>query len=432
MCSERVSCRMFALAAVVVFVYARIGQSDDWLHWRGPDRSGIVGEDSGWERGAWPPGDAAWTIRVGEGGSAPIVADGHLYTIGWSNERDYVRCFDAVTGRKVWEQSYACPIYGRNSDGDKGLYSGPSASPVFDRETGYLFTLSTDGDLNCWDASKDGQRVWGLNFHERFAVPQRPLVGTRRLRDYGYTASPLVFGDGLIAEVGDDEGNLIAFAKRTGEQLWQSQSKDPAGHTGGLVPLEVDDIPCVAVLTIRNLLVARLDAGHEGETLAEFPWVTDFANSIATPAVAGNSIIITSEYNQYSICRIDVTRDGAKQIWKQPYASGVCSPVIHKGFVYWCWRGLYCLDFETGKPIWRGGRYGDVASMLVTSDDRLVVWAGHGELVLVESANRELAGCKELSRKSQIFERDVWPHIVLSGGKFYCKDRDGNVKCFPL
>jgi outer membrane protein assembly factor BamB len=358
--------------------------------------------------------------------------DGRLYTTGWNDEHDYVRCFDTATGREIWKQSYACPMYGRRSEGDKGLYSGPSASPVFDRETGYLFTLSTDGHLNCWDAGQDGQRVWGLNFYDKFVVPQRPLVGSRRLRDYGYTASPLIHSEWVIAEVGDDKGNLIAFAKRTGEQVWTSQSKDPAGHTGGLVPLVIENIPCVAVLTIRNLLVARLDKGHEGETLAEFPWVTDFANSIATPAVAGNSVVITSEYNQYSICRLDITAEGAELIWKQPYASGVCSPIVHKGYVYWCWRGVYCLDFETGKPIWRGGRFGDTGSLLATSDDRLVIWADRGELVLVESAHREPAGYKELARKRHLFASDAWPHIVLSDAKLYCKDRDGNVKCFRL
>lgn len=406
--------------------------ADDWPHWRGPHHNGLVAEDSGWQRDAWPPGDAAWEARVGAGGSAPVVVDGHLYTLGWSDQRDRVRCIDVTTGREVWQQSYACPEYGRRSEGDKGLYSGPSASPTFDPATGYLFTLSTDGHLNCWDARRAGQLVWGKNLYDEYAVPKRPLVGSRRLRDYGYTTAPLIHGDWLIVEVGDDEGNLFAFSKRTGRRQWTSQSQDPAGHTGGLVPLTVDGIPCVAVLTLRNLLVARLDAGHEGETLAEFPWVTDFGNSIATPAVVGNSVIITSEYNQYSICRIDITREGAHSVWKQPYASGVCSPIVHKGFVYWCWRGLYCLDFATGKPIWRGGRFGDTGSLLATSDDRLVVWADRGELVLVESARREPTTYKELARKRKVFTSDVWPHIVLAGARLFCKDRAGNVKCFRL
>lgn len=424
--------RLSIVFAVASFVVVAAIEAEDWPRWRGLRGNGIVNEDSGWKRGTWPPSEAAWTIRVGEGGSASVVADGKLFTLGWRDEQDHVRCFDAQTGKLIWRQSYACPMYGRKSEGDKGLYSGPSASPTYDAQTGYLFTLSTDGHLNCWDTRHDGRRVWGANFYDDFVVAQRPLVGSRRLRDYGYTTSPLIYNEWVIAEVGDDEGNLMAFSKQTGERRWVSQSKDPAGHTGGLVRIDVDGIPCVAVLTIRNLLVTRLDAGHEGETLAQFPWVTDFANSIATPTVQGNSIVITSEYNQYSICRIDVTREGAKQVWKQPYASGVCSPLIHKGYVYWCWRGLYCLDFETGKPVWRGGRFGDTASLLATADDRLIAWVDRGELVLVESALREPTKYKELARKKRIFASDVWPHIVLANQRLYCRDREGNLKCFEL
>lgn len=407
-------------------------QAEDWPFWRGPTHNGVSTESSGWDTGAWPPQDSDWDASFGQGASAPVVADGWLFATGWAAQADTVFCLDALTGKPIWSQSYTCPKYGRRSEGDKGLYSGPSASPTYDKSTGFLYTLSTDGDLNCWDARNKGKRVWHVNFYDAYKVPQRPLVGSRRLRDYGYTVSPLVHGEWLIAEVGDDEGNLFAFNKLTGKRVWVSQSKDPAGHSGGVVPMTVEGIPCVAVLTIRNLLVVRLDKTHEGETLAEYPWVTDFANSIATPAVSGNSVIITSEYNQYSICRIDVSRTGAKLVWKQPFASGVCSPVIHKGHIYWCWRGVYCLEFATGQPLWRGGVFGDTASCLVTKDNRLIVWADRGELFLAETAVRSPKKFTELARRKAVFKSDVWPHIVLSNGRLYCKDRNGNLKCFKL
>ena len=422
----------FALAIVISMALAPEIRCDDWPHWRGPTRNGIVGEDSGWKRGAWPPKKVAWSGKVGIGSSATVVAEGRLYAMGRVDDRDIVYCLDAVTGQRLWHQSYECPEYGRHSEGDEGLYAGPSASPSLDSDAGYLYTLSTDGDLNCWDTRKEGRCVWSVNFYEVYDVKQRPLVGTRRLRDYGYTTSPLVYQNWVIAEVGDDDGNLMAFDKRTGRRVWASQSKDPAGHTGGLVPITIEGIPCVTVLTIHNLLVVRLDSGHEGETLAKFPWETDFANSIATPAVQGHSIIITSEYNQYSICRLDVSNTGMQQVWKQPYASGVCTPIIHKGKIYWCWRGVYCLDFTTGKPHWRGGQFGDTASCVMTSDDRLIVWANQGDLVLVDSAVRSPEKYTELSKTTGIFARDVWPHVVLSNGRVYCKDRDGNLKCFEL
>ena len=432
--SVKTSSIIYGICTASLLLSSSGALAEDWPHWRGLSRNGVTGESSRWEAGSWPPGDATWIASVEAGSSAVAVAKGKLYSLGWDREKseDVVSCLDAKTGRLIWRQSYPCPEYGRRSEGDKGLYFGPSASPSFDAKTGLLYTLSTDGDLNCWDTRQQGKRVWSVNFYETYDVGQRPLVGSRRLRDYGYTASPLIHGDWIVAEVGDEDGNLMAFDKRTGLRKWASESKDPAGHTGGLVPMTVEKIPCVAVLTIRNLLVARLDTGHEGETLAEFPWVTDFANSIATPVVQGNSVIVTSEYNQYSIARIDVTRSGAKEVWKQPYASGVCSPVIHKGHVYWCWRGVYCLEFATGRPLWRGRVFGDTASCLVTKDDRLVVWADRGELVLAETAERSPKKFTELARKRSVFQKDVWPHIVLSEGRFYCKDSDGNLQCFEL
>lgn len=179
--------------------------------------------------------------------------------MGWKGNQDHVVCIDTLSGREIWKQSYDCPQYGRHSQGDKGLYAGPSSCPSYDSNTGYLFTLSTDGDLNCWNTRERGKQVWSLNFYDAYDVKQRPKVGRRQPRDYGYTTAPLVQGDAVIAEVGDDEGNLMAFSKRTGKRLWTSQSKDPAGHTGGIVPIVVDGLPCVAVLTIRNLLITRLD-----------------------------------------------------------------------------------------------------------------------------------------------------------------------------
>lgn len=407
-------------------------QADDWPHWRGLNRNGNINESSHFKGGSWPPAKPTWSAQAGSGGSGVIVIGDRLYTMGWKDNQDHVLCMDTANGQTVWKQSYNCPAYGRESEGDKGIYSGPSSCPSYDATTGYLYTLSTDGDLNCWDTRQQGRLVWSLNFYDSYQVAKRPKVGRRQLRDYGYTTAPLLHGNTVITEVGDDEGNLMGFSKKTGERLWRSQSKDPAGHTGGLVPIVVEGIPCVAVLTIRNLLVARLDSGQEGKTVAEFPWVTDFANNIATPAVLENSIIVTSEYNQYATARIDVTLSGMKQVWKQPYASGVCPPVIYNGHVYWCWRGVYCLDFETGTPVWRGGIFGDTASCIVTSDGRLVIWGRRGDLVLAETADRSPRKYTELSRQKNLMENDAWPHIVLSAGRLYCKDRDGNIKCFTL
>jgi outer membrane protein assembly factor BamB len=352
--------------------------------------------------------------------------------MGWRDQHDVVSCLQAATGEEDWSVSYKCPRYGRQATGDEGLYSGPTSTPEYDDETGYLYTLSCDGDLNCWDTARRGQRVWGVNLYDDYKVDRRPKVGRSGHRDYGYTTAPLVYGDWLIVEVGADDGTLVAFAKATGKQIWTSNAKGPAGHAGGVVPMQVEGVPCIAALTFRGLLVTRIDAGNEGQTVAEFEWITEFANNIATPAVFENYVLITSGYNHHAICKLEITLRGARQVWQQKFASKVCSPIIHDGRVYWAWQHLRCLDFETGKQLWEGGNFGDAGSCILTADDRLIVWGGRGKVALVETARRSPDKYQELAGINSGFSADAWPHVALAAGRLYCKDRDGNLACFEV
>jgi hypothetical protein len=110
------------------------------------------------------------------------------------------------------------------------------------------------------------------------------------------------------------------------------------------VPITVQGVPCVAVLPLRNLVVTRIDGSNAGRTIATYPWTTDFANNIPAPAVSEDSVIITSAYNHYAMCRVKVTLDGATKVWEnKEVASGVCSPLIHDETNYWAWRGVHCL-----------------------------------------------------------------------------------------
>lgn len=419
-------CCSLAFALCQSFVAA------DWPHWRGPARTGVSPESSGYHDGRWNIDKPAWRINVGKGCSSPLVIGNKLYTMGWKAGKDVVICLDAATGKEIWSQSYACPLFGRLALGDQNQYAGPSSTPEYDAAAGHLFTLSTDGDLHCWDTKKQGAKVWGLNLHQRYKVLQRPRVGQSGHRDYGFTTSPLIHGNWLLLEVGAAEGTVMAFDKHTGKEVWRSALQEPAGHTGSVVPITVENIPCVAVLTHFHLAVIRLDKGHEGKTLARYPWVTEFANSIATPAVHGPYVLITSAYNQMKLCKLKITRQGAEKVWEQKYPSGVCSPVIHKDRVYLAWRTIRCLDFDTGQQLWSGENVGTPGSCIITADERLIVWAKSGELFLIDSAERSPKKLNVLAQNNQVLSDLAWPHVVLAQGRLYCKDREGNLVGFEL
>src|SRR6516165_9607940 len=177
-CSVRTGPYLALLVTAVVFLAANTAATADWPHWRGANRDDVSSEDSGWTKRGWPPGMPLWTANVGQGCTSPIIVSGRLYTMGWKENKDRVCCLEASSGKKLWEVSYRCPEYGRHHKGDEGAYSGPTATPEFDSKTGYLYTLSNDGDLNCLDTHKQGRRVWTTNLYATYGVPRRPEVGS--------------------------------------------------------------------------------------------------------------------------------------------------------------------------------------------------------------------------------------------------------------
>lgn len=403
----------------------------DWPHWRGPERSGVTSDPSGWDGTSWIA-DEAWEISVGEGSSSPVVVDDRVYFTGWSDGLDSITCVRLDDGQLLWRQFAPAPRYGRFAVGDQGLYSGACSTPEYDPDTGLLFTLSIDGDLIAWDTKDQGKRHWGINLYDEFGGERRPDVATRRKtqRDYGYTTSPLVQGEQLIVEVGGRTGNLVALNKRDGRVLWSGENRDEAGHSGGLVPITVEGTPCVAVLTLRNLVVTSIHPDSAGRTVAEVPWTTDFGNNIPTPVVYEESVIVTSSYNRSAMCRVKIDLRGATKVWEtEETHSAVCSPVVHNGYLYWAWRGVHCVDLDTGRERWSGGNVEAPGSCIVTGDGRLVVYANKGDLTLVETADRSPDAYRELAAEQVLTTTDAWPHVVVVGDRILCRDRSGAVRC---
>ena len=402
----------------------------DWPHWRGLTRDGHTTEVSGWNGRTWIKETPDWSAEVGEGASSPLVVGDLVYTLGWGDDQDTLWCLDLPSGQLQWKVSHPSPQWGRFHEGDEGVYSGACSTPEFDLQTGLIYSLGIDGDLICRDTQANGKRLWSRNLYEEFDVKKRPRLTRAPLRDYGYTSSPLIYNNWVLVEAGAPTGCLIAFDKKTGRTAWASECTDPAGHNGGPVLIVVEEIPCVALFTINGLVVIRLDEANAGKTVAQYLWITDFANNVASLAVQENNVLITSQYNHRSIARLAVRLSGIEKVWEVDYSSKVCTPVIHKGHVYFAWQRLHCLDWETGQQKWEGGNFSDPGSCLVTSDDRLIVYGYHGKLALVETAVRSPDEYKEVFLRDHLFRQEAWPHVVLSNGRVLCRDRLGHLLCF--
>lgn len=407
----------------------------DWPQWRGPNRTDVTSEPSGWPKG-WPP-KRLWEKDVGYGCTSPVLVGQRLYVMGWEGKHgaenpvgtDAVYCFAAPTGKLLWKRSYRCRYQGRFRVGDTSLYGGPTSTPTLDKASGYLYTLSVEGDLKCWDTKKEGKPVWSVNLYDKYQVGQRPEV-KGGLRDYGYCCSPVVLGDAVVTEVGGAAGTLVALDKRTGAQMWQSAVKEPAGHNAGPVPMKVGTTPCLASFGIRTLMVIRTDGRHAGETLAQYPWPTAFACNIITPAVADGKVVLSSGHDVCRTALLQVHPDHVQQLWDCRYWSEGCSPVIDKDRIYMVIGQVHCLALSTGALQWRGGSFGRESSCLVTGDDKLLI-LGNGDLGLVD-ISPGTDSYRELARVKDVISGTCYPHLALADGILAVKNREGKVVCLSV
>ena len=118
------------------------GVARGWLAWRGPQQNGTSAET-----GLPDKVDSSaplWTIDL-PGRGTPVINGNKVYVLGYEgagpNLQQVLRCVEADTGRKIWEERFndflSDTVYERYSIG----------SPVIDRETGNVYVLTTAGEF---------------------------------------------------------------------------------------------------------------------------------------------------------------------------------------------------------------------------------------------------------------------------------------------
>lgn len=213
--SLRICCAV-ALVNLFALAAAKAGSPPirGWLSWRGPEQTGVSRETGLPDKIAAE--QALWVADY-PGQSAPVIANGKLYAMGYVGEgpdlQEGVTCFDAETGKQLWRHVYNDYL----SDTIYLRYA--TASPAIDPETGDVFMQGTQGILASF--ASDGKPLWRHSLMEEFGRLTFPN---------SRTASPAIDGDLVITRgitanwgtQGPGADRFYGFDKKTGELVWAS------------------------------------------------------------------------------------------------------------------------------------------------------------------------------------------------------------------
>ncbi|MDB6124312.1 MAG: hypothetical protein JWQ71_3305 [Pedosphaera sp.] len=335
---------------------------EGWLSWRGPQQNG-----TSLETGLPDTVDVEhplWAANI-PGQSTSVIANGKLYIMGYVGEgpdlQEGVICFDAETGKKLWQQLFSDFL----SDTIYLRYA--TSSPTVDPETGNVYIQGTQGILAAFTA--DGKLLWKHSLMEEFGRLTFPN---------SRTASPVVDKDIVITRgitanwgaQGPAADRFYAFDKKTGELVWSSSPGDrPKDNSFSH--------PYVGFLDGKRVLYSATGDGavvcvnaRTGDPIWRVPLTKAGIN--ATVLVHNNDKVISiygTPYEPGQIVALKiphvtptnaaaapvVVERSAVQLWADDISTSTSSPILVGDRVYVVSEkgDLCCINANDGTVLWK-------------------------------------------------------------------------------
>ena len=400
--------RMAVAAFLLLGTTAEFLYANDWPEWRGLGRRGVLTETGLVETFPEDGLRVSWRTPVNSGYSGPAVASGRVFvTDAYRPDAastavvERAMALDEQTGEVLWTYEWKTDYAGLQL-----VYAiGPRATPTVDGDLVYV--LGAMGNLFALDVESGSVR-WEKDFTQDFntAVPS-----------WGMSGAPLVDGDKLICLVGGEpNAKMMAFDKRTGEEIWRALSSDwEPGYSQPII-IEAGGVRQLIAWHPRDISSLNPETG---EIYWEVRHIVDMGINPATAVWSGRYLFFTSQYGGARMLVLDEATPGARVLWEgvgesdpeygrdfNTLNSVISTPVIQGDYVYGVdGHGvLRCLEIETGRRVWEtealiGESTNWATAFFVRNGDRYFVNTDAGDLVI---ATFSPEGYHEVSRTQLI------------------------------
>ena len=394
------------LACLVLMLTSAGGQGPqglDWPQWRGPDRNGISRETG--LAAEWPASGppAVWSAaNLGTGYGSLAVSGTRVFVQGLKNRDSVVTSLNRADGKPLWTR-----VLGPGAGNDQG--PGPRGTPTVDGDR--LYVLTESGDLASLRA-EDGTVLWQRNILREFGGRNIPWL---------ISESPLIDGSNVIVTPGGRNAGMAALDKMSGKTVWVAKElSDEAGYASPIVA-DVQGVRAIMTLTSEAGVGVR---ASDGKLLWRYRPVANGTANITTPVVQDNKVFYTSSYGTGGALLTLSARDGglmAQEVYftrdMQNHHGGV---IVLNGYLYGFHNSIMaCLEFATGKPMWRDRSVGK--GSITYADRHFYILSEDNVVGLVEASS---AGYREKGR-FKIADQGwpSWAHPVVSGGRLYIRNQ---------
>lgn len=353
-----------------------------------------------------------WKAKIGTGCSSFTTAQGRAFTVGNIDDRDTLWCLDAQTGKILWKKTYDEKLAPKFYEG------GPGATPIVDGDL--VYNLSKSGRFSCHDL-KTGDEKWVIDFQKDF---------DGNMPTWGYSSSPVVYGDVLLCLPCAKEGSLVALDKKTGKEVWRSTHTARPGYSAP-VHYQHEGKDAAAVFHGRTLV--GYDLSKKGEVLYQYDWRTPYDVNASNPQVLGNLIHISSGYGMgYAV--LDIGKAKPELVHRdrdRPMIFQNC--FVEDGDLIGCFGDkrkqaeLYRMDFKTGKIRWTHevpGSRGSTAKI----GDTIVVLTETGMVVFGKADPDKFTE----TGRHQVLKELCWAPLAIGEGKLFARTNQGEMVCLDL
>ncbi len=412
---------LIGLCLVTAIGGTALGADGDWPQFRGPNRDQKCTETGLLKQ--WPEAGPKllWKAKgLGRGFSTVSIADGRILTMGDidkdGQESQCVIALDLASQKLLWSTRIGPPHPG--GDG------GPRCTPTVDGEL--VYAIGTDGDLACLETAT-GKLRWHKNFADDF--------GGKMMSMWKFSESPTVDGDRLVCTPGGKDATMVALDKKTGDLLWKCAmpdigraGKDGAGYCTPIVA-EIEGVRQYVQLVGRGMIGVEAASG-------KFLWgYNRIANSVAnitSPNVKGNLIFCTTSYRT-GCALVKITRSGDEFKAEEVYFHNYREFANHHGGVILAGDYLYggdgqnkgtlcCLEFQTGKLMWKEPPLGKRSACVLYAEGQLYYRYEDGLVALVDAAPD---GLKVQGKFKPAEVKGIgWAYPVIHNRKLYLRDQD--------